>query len=402
MTSAAHLTAQLKALAEETARTYAIDPGRAASGGLTRVRRKAGLACEIEDGSWRLVADLPESAGGASEGPDPGTLLRGALGACLAMDIVTWAARLDVAVGEVAVEVESAIDARGNLGVAAGVPPGYRAVACRIAVESPESDAAVGRAVDMAAAHNPRLYDLTHAIPVRRELTVIRPAPTQALVPPVPPHAVDGAVADGVEPTIVRPARREDCGDIARLFLIASDGLAGYIWSRVGPAGAAPLEVGRQRYAREGVAFSYQNCLVAERDGEVVAMLHSFPMPPREEGGDGAKETAETGETAETEDPVLAPYAALEDPGSLYVAGLAVDPEHRGLGLGRRLMAEARARAETLGLPRLSLICFERNERALTLYRRLGFVEVDRRPIVPHPSLEVRDGDALLLVRGLD
>ncbi|MDX1422500.1 MAG: GNAT family N-acetyltransferase [Kiloniellales bacterium] len=205
--------------------------------------------------------------------------------------------------------------------------------------------------------------------------------------------------AHAVDPETVRPARRADCADIARLFLIASDGLAAYIWRQVGPPGAAPLEVGRRRYAREGVAFSYRNCLVAERDGEVAAMLHSFPMAPREEGDHSA---AKSDETDQTEDPVLAPYAALEDPGSLYVAGLAVYPEHRGRGLGRRLMAEARARAETLGLPRLSLICFERNQRALTLYRRLGFVEVDRRPIVPHPSLEVRDGDALLLVRGLD
>jgi len=52
--------------------------------------------------------------------------------------------------------------------------------------------------------------------------------------------------------------------------------------------------------------------------------------------------------------------------------------------------------------PRVSLICFEANEAAMQLYRRLGYVEVDRRPVVPHPCLHYSDGDALLLVRGLD
>lgn len=204
---------------------------------------------------------------------------------------------------------------------------------------------------------------------------------------------VNGAARESGERVVVRPARPDDCGEIARLFLIASDGLAEYIWSRIAPVGAPLLEVGRRRYAREGVDFSYQNCLVAEQDGRVVAMVHSYPMLPREETASGSGERL---------DPVLQPYAELEDPGSLYVAGLAVYPEHRGRSLGRRLLAEVRARAETFGLPRVSLICFEHNERAMQLYRRLGFVEVDRRPVVPHPCLPYGEGDALLLVRGLD
>ena len=65
-------------------------------------------------------------------------------------------------------------------------------------------------------------------------------------------------------------------------------------------------------------------------------------------------------------------------------------------------MAQAQVRAEALGLPRVSLICFEGNETALQLYRRLGYVETDRRPVVPHPCLHYSEGDALLLVRGLD
>jgi GNAT superfamily N-acetyltransferase len=183
-----------------------------------------------------------------------------------------------------------------------------------------------------------------------------------------------------------RQATREDCTRIARLFMIASDGLAEYIWSRIEAPDLSLLEIGERRYAREDTAFSYQNCLVAEKDDTVIGMVHSFSM--QKPAADGC-----SGEV----DPVLAPYTELEDYGSLYVSAVAVFHEHRGLGIGTRLLEEARRRARTLGLGRLSLICFEKNARAMCLYRRLGFRELHRRSVVPHPFLHYREGDAILL-----
>lgn len=187
-------------------------------------------------------------------------------------------------------------------------------------------------------------------------------------------------------PFILRPARRDDAPDIARLFLISSDGLAEYIWSQIEGSETDILAVGAMRYARDDVAFSYQNCQIAEHDGAVVGMLHAFEMT--------ADDEIET-------DPVLRPYAELEDPGSLYVSGVAVDAACRGGGIGRALMAFAEERADAENLPRVSLICFEPNAGALRLYRSLGYREVDRRAIVPHPCLHYASGDALLLVKDL-
>ncbi len=184
----------------------------------------------------------------------------------------------------------------------------------------------------------------------------------------------------------IRPARAEDAGEIARLFLISSDGLAGYIWSRLATPGESPEAVGAARYARMGTAFSYENCLLAVRGEAVIGMVHAFPMPPQAPG-------------EIEEDPVLRPYAELEIPGSLYVAGLVVDARHRGAGVGGALMDRMDGRARSEGCPRISLICFERNARALAFYRRRGFGEIARRAIVRHPSLRYRDGDALLLAR---
>ena len=69
----------------------------------------------------------------------------------------------------------------------------------------------------------------------------------------------------------------------------------------------------------------------------------------------------------------------------------------RRLGIGTLLLKEARRRGRALGLERLSLICFEKNTKALRLYQRLGFLELRRRAVVPHPFLHYREGDAILL-----
>ncbi len=101
-----------------------------------------------------------------------------------------------------------------------------------------------------------------------------------------------------------RQAVEEDSTDIARLFLISTDGLAEYIWSKVAEPGETIIEAGTRRYAREGVAFSYENCLIAELEGATVGMVHSFDM---EEDPDAEPES----------DPVLKPYSELEDYGNL-------------------------------------------------------------------------------------
>lgn len=191
---------------------------------------------------------------------------------------------------------------------------------------------------------------------------------------------------DTTTDTVIRAARREDARDIAELFLISSDGLATYIWSRLAEPGQSLEEVGAARYARDGVAFSYQNCEVMESDGDVIAMAHAFVMDPR------APDDVE-------DDPILKPYAELEDPGSLYLSGLAVRPEFQGRGLGGQLLHRVHDQAATLDCPRVSLICFERNEGAFRLYRREGYVELARRPLVPHPSLHFNDGDILMLAK---
>jgi ribosomal protein S18 acetylase RimI-like enzyme len=191
--------------------------------------------------------------------------------------------------------------------------------------------------------------------------------------------------------TTFRPAHKEDCRTIAELYRISSDGVADYIWQGLAEPGEEPIEVGERRYAREDTVFSFRNCIVAERNSEVIGMLVAFPV----EEPDSA-----VSESDEEVDPVLKPYSELERPGSFYVCGMALFPEYRRQGLGTRMLKLARQQAYKRGLEELSLIVFEQNTGAKRLYERHGFREVDRRPVVTHELIRYT-GDALLMVAGV-
>ncbi len=66
----------------------------------------------------------------------------------------------------------------------------------------------------------------------------------------------------------LRPATIEDCYDIARLFEIASGGVAEYTWTTMQAdyPGLSPIEIGERRYASDRTVFTYKNCIVASQD----------------------------------------------------------------------------------------------------------------------------------------
>ena len=184
----------------------------------------------------------------------------------------------------------------------------------------------------------------------------------------------------------LRPARKSECRRIAELYRISSDGVADYIWTKLAQPGEDVVDVGRRRYEREGIPFSYQNCKMVELHGAVVGMLVAFPM--------------EVDEEYEEPDPILVPYSVLEEDHSYYICGMAVDPEHRRKGIGTALMAEAEKGCRELGFRKLSLIVFEQNVEARRLYERSGYMERRRHPVVPHPLIHYT-GDALLMVKNI-
>lgn len=156
---------------ERNAKALSLRPAIGQGTAVTRVRLVDGLSCEIEEGSWKLVADMSPKSGGEGKGPNPGILGRGALGSCLAIGYAMWAARLGVPLMSLQVEVQADYDSRGELGVA-DVPPGYAQVRYVVTVESEASENAVRRMLDTADAHSSYRDIFARAIDLRREVRI--------------------------------------------------------------------------------------------------------------------------------------------------------------------------------------------------------------------------------------
>jgi ribosomal protein S18 acetylase RimI-like enzyme len=167
----------------------------------------------------------------------------------------------------------------------------------------------------------------------------------------------------------LRPARREDADDLARLVDIAGEGLPAYLWAAMAEPGENVWAVGSRRAARDEGGFSWRNAVIAEFDGQTAGVLISYRIGDAPEPLDGLP-------------PMFRPLQALENRvlGSHYVNVLATYPAFRGRGVGHALMAEAERLGE--GANGMSLIVADRNLNALRLYVALGYEERGREPIL--------------------
>jgi uncharacterized OsmC-like protein len=154
---------------ERNAKALTLRPAFGQGTAVTRVRVAQGLTCEIEEGPWKLTADMTEKSGGTNAGPNPGILGRAALGSCLAIGYVMWAARLGVPLLFLEIEVQTDYDSRGIYGVD-GVPPGYREIRYIVHIESNAPESEILRVLDAADAHSDFLHVFREPQTVRREV----------------------------------------------------------------------------------------------------------------------------------------------------------------------------------------------------------------------------------------
>jgi ribosomal protein S18 acetylase RimI-like enzyme len=189
----------------------------------------------------------------------------------------------------------------------------------------------------------------------------------------------------------LRPARKDDARALAQLIDIAGEGFAKYLWSQSAQAGESALDVGIRRAQREDGGFSYRNALVAETGGEVAGLLLGYRLA----------DPYDTGDLAALPE-MVRPLVELESlaPGSWYVNALAAFPEHRSRGLGTSLLNEADRLSRAANAKSVSLIVAEENAGAMRLYRRTGYRESARRPLVPIPGLD-HGGDWVLMTKAV-
>lgn len=161
---------------QRNSRALRLRPSIGRGTAVTRVRLEDGLRCVIEEGDWRLVADLSPTSGGGDAGPNPGILGRGALGSCLAMSYVIWGAVLDVPIAGVEVEVQADYDAGGHYGVAE-VPAGYSQVRYVVTIESDAPEEDILRMLEIADERNSYRDVFRRPVELRREVRILATRP---------------------------------------------------------------------------------------------------------------------------------------------------------------------------------------------------------------------------------
>lgn len=159
---------------ERCARALSMRPFMGRSTSVSRTRIREGLICDIEEGRWRLTADMPVQLGGNGSAPTPGVFGRAALGSCLAIGYMMHAARLGVPISSLEVEIQADYDNGSLLGVSA-TPPGYQDVRYNVTVESTAPERDVRRVLDEGDAHNPYLHVFAQPQPCRRRVRVLSP-----------------------------------------------------------------------------------------------------------------------------------------------------------------------------------------------------------------------------------
>ena len=157
---------------ERNAKAVSLKPSVGQGTAVTRVTLRPGLACDVEEGDWKFVAGMSPKYGGSNEGPNPGIFGRAALGTCLAISYGMWAARLDVPLESVEVDIHADYDVRGELAVSPDVRPAYSAVRYVVRVESQASEVDVLRVLDTADRYSSYVDLFAHGVPLQREVQI--------------------------------------------------------------------------------------------------------------------------------------------------------------------------------------------------------------------------------------
>ena len=190
---------------------------------------------------------------------------------------------------------------------------------------------------------------------------------------------------------LIRPATRDDALPLAEFIDMAGEGLPRYLWASMAEPGKSVWDVGVRRALRSEGGFSYLNAYVAEIGTKAAGTVIGYQLSdvPVEIGPDFP--------------PMFAPLQELENEaaGSWYINVMAVDPAHRGKGIGGMLLAHAENLARSSGNTQMSLIVFNQNLGARRLYERFGFREIAQRPIIKE-DWECESDYSVLMVKSLE
>lgn len=140
---------RIRTALERNTKAVTLRPAVGQKTSTSKTRLIDGLRCEIEEGKWKVHVDASDKSGGDGTAPDPGVIVRAALGGCLAMAYAIFAAKMRIPIHSLEVDIETDFDARGQYDVG-DVHPGFSEVRYTLSIESPAPEADVMRMVKVA------------------------------------------------------------------------------------------------------------------------------------------------------------------------------------------------------------------------------------------------------------
>jgi len=164
---------KIKTAFERQSKALELRSGIGKGTAVTKVKIKNGLTCQIEEGTWKLVADMNPKWGGNDEGPNPGIYGRGALGSCLAMGYIMWAAKLGVDIEDLEVEIHADYDTRGMCG-ADETLPGYLGIKYLVRLSSTSPGEEIIKMLDTADKYSSYFDVFTREVKLEREVEITK------------------------------------------------------------------------------------------------------------------------------------------------------------------------------------------------------------------------------------
>lgn len=185
---------------------------------------------------------------------------------------------------------------------------------------------------------------------------------------------------------VLRHATKKDAPVFRRVFQLASEGLAPWVWQQAATTEKDELAISLERMEQKLGSAVPGTAIVAEVGGQPAGGVITYDIGPEPE------------EIEDDTPAVFVPMIELENlaPRTHYINALAVFPHFKGQGIGRKLLHTVYANALENGM---SLIAEDANPVALGLYESEGFVEIARRPVVEAPDWSCPGKNWILMVR---
>jgi len=157
---------------ERSTKALYLKPSLGLGTGISKTTVTSGLKCEIQEGKWKLFADMPEAVGGNAEAPTPGVYGRAALGSCLAIGYMMRAAAMNIAVSSLEVEIQADYDDGALLGTV-HTAPGYSEVRYTVTIEADAEEEEIVKLIEEADLRSPYLDVFSRAQNCKRTLHIV-------------------------------------------------------------------------------------------------------------------------------------------------------------------------------------------------------------------------------------